>query len=322
MRLLHPSLLLTVFLYVATALQATAEPIQILGVGNSFTANSQKYLPQIVASDPEVEADFAMAYIGGCPLDKHVNLAKSNEADPEKGLAYSYKINNKTVGSKVSLKHILQDREWDYVTIQQVSTKSYKIETYYPYAGELIDYIRQYAPQAKIVIHETWSHSVDSYRAKKWGLDPDDMYEKLHAAYKQIGAEFNLPIIPVGTAFQTARATDMWHYEPTTIDVSTLTYPEDKNNLPDQSKSMNNIFFWKKNKEGEWYVGNDGFHAGRNGEYLGGLVWYRFFFDKDPRNISYKPNGMGEAQAESLREIAFETVTETLSAPAAVSSAQ
>jgi hypothetical protein len=284
-------------------------PIQILGIGNSFTVNAQRFLPQIIASDAEVEADVAGAIIGGCPLDKHVNLAKSHEADPETGKNYRYNVNGEYVPEKVSLKHILQDRDWDYITIQQVSTKSYKIETYYPYAKELIDYIHRYAPQAEIVMHETWSHSVYSHRATEWGLDPREMYAQLHAAYGQVAAENGLRVIPVGTAFEHARASDDWHYEPTTIDIEALRYPEDKDNLPDESRSMNITFRWRQDKEGNWFVGNDGFHAGPNGEYLGGLTWYAFFFGKDPRTLDYKPDQLTEAQAISLREIAHETIT-------------
>ncbi|HBR95650.1 MAG TPA: hypothetical protein DEA90_15940 [Opitutae bacterium] len=298
----------TIALLLCLTLSLTAETIQILGVGNSFTVNSQKYLPQIIASDPEVDAVVACAYIGGCPLDKHMSLAKAHEANSEEGAKYTYKIDGKDAARNVSLKHMLQDREWDYITIQQVSTKSYKIESYYPHAKDLIDYIKKYAPQAEIIVHETWSHSVDSYRATDWGLDPREMYAKLHAAYNQIAEEYGLRIIPVGTAFENARKTEMWHYEPTSIDLNSLSYPEDKANLPDESKSMNRIFYWKKDKEDNWSVKTDGFHAGRNGEYLGGLMWYQFFFEKDPREITYKPEKMTEAQAVSLRQIAHDTI--------------
>jgi lysophospholipase L1-like esterase len=282
--------------------------IRILGVGNSFTVNSQKFLPEISANDPAIQVEIAGAIIGGSPLDKHVRLAKEHEADSLKGKAYTYNLNGKNLKKGASLKEILQDREWDVVTIQQVSTKSYKPETYSPYTGELIDYIRTYAPQAEILIHETWSHSVDSYRNTEWKLDPNDMYEKLHAAYAAISKEFNLRVIPVGTAFQNARATPMWEYQQTTMDVKSLSYSEDKDNLPDERKSLNRIFYWKKDKQGEWFVGNDGFHANQNGEYLGGLVWYACIFGKDPRKITYKPDALTEEQAVSLREIAYESV--------------
>jgi hypothetical protein len=267
-----------------------------------------RYLPQIIASDPDLVADAAYAYIGGCSLDKHVALAEAHEADPTKGNSYRYNMNGKEIRKHASLKEMLLDGEWDYITIQQVSSKSFKIETYYPYTQRLVEYITKYAPDAEIVIHETWSHSIDSNRVKDWNLMPDDMYAKLHAAYGQIGKEFGFRIIPVGTAFQNAKKLALWDYKPTTIDTSSLIYPQDKGGLPDQSKSLHNIFYWRKNKEGKMYVANDGYHAGKYGEYLGALVWYEFFFNKDARQVTYEPSGFTQEQIVSLREVAHDTL--------------
>jgi len=209
----------------------------------------------------------------------------------------------------VALKEILQSERWDFVTIQQHSQKSYKPKTYRPHAKQLVDYVKQYAPTAQIVIHETWSHSIDSYRFTKKGLAPEDMYERLHAAYAEIAAELSISVIPVGTAFELAKATPMWDYPPTNVDTDLLSFPKDRDNLPDMSRSLHKNFFWKPAKKpGGYRVVNDGYHANANGEYLGGLVWYRFFFGADPREVSYKPDGMSVEQAISLREIAFEVI--------------
>lgn len=315
MKIYRKIVLLLLVTYFSGALSAAEAPIRILGVGNSFTRNSMRYLPQILESKPEITADVAYAYIGGCSLDKHVTLAEAHEADATQGNQYSYNMNGKTIQKNVSLKEMLQDGEWDYVTIQQVSSKSYKIESFYPYAERLINYIKKYAPDAEIVIHETWSHSIDSHRVKNWNLTPDAMYDKLHAAYAQVGEEFDLRIIPVGTAYQNAKKLPLWDYQPTTIDTKALVYPEDKHGLPDESKSLHAIFSWSKNKEGDMYVRNDGFHAGKYGEYLGALVWYEFFFNQDAREVTYKPDGFSEEQAVSLRGVAHETVHPALALP-------
>lgn len=302
-------LLLILSFFVATLLSAETETVKILGVGNSFTRNSTKYLPEIYANS-SAQADIGAAIIGGCSLERHVKHLKEHEADPETGKEYGYLFNGESVEKrKFALKEILLAEDWDYITIQQVSTSSYKEETFYPYAQELIEYIRQYRPQAEIVIHETWSHSVNSFRNKEWGLDPDEMYAKLHANYAKIGDEFGLRIIPVGTASQNARATEMWDLPENDFDPKNhdLTYPEDKHNLPDMSKSLNYDYSWKKQGD-EWVVNNDGYHANVSGEYLGGLVWYEFFTGNDAREISFKPNGLSDEQAESLRNIANQTV--------------
>ncbi|MBC2601823.1 DUF4886 domain-containing protein [Puniceicoccus vermicola] len=282
--------------------------LYILGIGNSFTENATRFLPEIAASDPEHDVVVGRAIIGASPLSLHVALARQHAENQEKGNNYGYDINNERIEKKASLEHILKDKKWDYVTIQQVSSKSHKAETFSPHAEKLIGYIHEYAPQAQIVVHETWPHNVDSYRTKKWNLQPDEMYERLHENYYNLAAEQGLRVIPVGTAFQEAQKMPLWDYEPVDFDVYSLPYPEGKSRMPDESKSLNKIFYWRKNSEGDWVIGTDGFHANKNGEYLGSLVWYGFFFRKDPREIEYQPRTLTDEQADSLREAAYITL--------------
>jgi hypothetical protein len=289
----------------SAVLRAEERPVRILGIGNSFTVNSAKYLPQIIAADPEVSADIGVAQVGGCSLDRHVSMAEAHEADETKGCSYSFILNGKTIERNMPLKDVLVQGPWDYITIQQVSSKSFKLETFYPYAQKLIEYIRRFAPDAEIVVHETWSHNIDCPRTKDWKLPPDAMYERLHKNYAQIAAEQGLRIIPVGTAFQQAKKRPLWDYQPTDIDVKSLNHPDP---LPDQSKSLHRLFYWADKKGGGKTVKIDGYHAGTSGEYLGGLVWYEFFFQRDARELDYKPKPLSEEQAVSLREVAHETV--------------
>lgn len=320
MNIRKTSLLVCLFFTLAAALQAEIETVKVLGIGNSFTRNATAFLPQVFADSP-TEAVVGAAIIGGCSLERHVHHAKEHEADPQTGNEYTFQLNGEKVKGNASLKEMLLAEDWDIITIQQVSAKSFKEETFYPYAGELIDYIRQYRPEAEIVFHETWSHGVNSYRNKEWGLDPADMYAMLHANYAKVAAENGLRVIPVGTAFQNARATDMWGSEPDNFDPKNheLTYPEDQYNLPDMSKSLTWDYYWKKNqKTRQWQIYSDGFHANNNGKYLGGLVWYAFLTGNDPREITFTPDRMSEAKAESLREVAHETAQSQKQAAAAM----
>ncbi|MBC2596250.1 DUF4886 domain-containing protein [Ruficoccus amylovorans] len=313
------ALALPLFILLTHALAAQTETVKILGIGNSFTNNAHHYLSDVYASAPDEDAVIGTVTIGGCSLERHVRHAKEHEADANTGKEYYYRRNWETAGNKLALKDVLLAEDWDIISIQQVSTGSYKEETFYPYAEELIEYIRQYRPEAEIVVHETWSHSVNSYRAKDWGLNPDEMYEKLHANYAKIAAENGLRVIPVGTAFENARATELWDLQPDGFDPKNndLAYPEDKDNLPNSSKSLNSDYTWSKNKNDEWYVRSDGFHANTAGEYLGALVWFEFLSGGDAREITFKPEGLTDEQAESLRQIAHATVAEAKAQPSA-----
>lgn len=290
--------------------EAAPRPFRILGVGNSFTVNATRFLPQIIASDPvPLPADVAIATIGGCSLERHVSLARLHEENPEdpKAKLYSFRVNGDLVNAKASLKEVLLAGPWDCVTIQQVSTGSYREETFYPYARALHDYIKRYAPEALVVVHETWAHRIDSPRTAQWNLPPSAMYGKLHANYAKIAAELGTRVIPVGSAFEKASGHPLWNYEPPPdFDPAALVHPD----LPDQSKSLHNGYSWRRdpNDATKWRLRMDGFHAGPAGEYLGGLVWYGFFFGRDPRTIPYRPEALTEEQAASLRELAQRTL--------------
>lgn len=292
-----------------SGLQAEEEGIRILGIGNSFTENATQYLPAIIGADPDLEADVAVAGIGGSPLDLHVRLAEAHETDPRSGRRYKYLYNTELRGEGLPLKSILSSEKWDYITIQQVSHKSYKPETFVPYARQLVEYVRSYAPDAEILLHETWAHNIDSYRFKEWGLHPDEMYARLHEAYADKGKELDLRVVPVGTAFHRVKEEPLWDYRPTDVDTDQFVYPADRDNLPDASRSLHTIFYWHFDEETDrWKLVNDGFHANRNGKFLAGLVWYAFFFDRDPRENDFAPPGMEENREISLKETAFEVV--------------
>lgn len=299
----------SVFFFAIAALTVSAgevKKLRILGIGNSFTANSTKFLPQICAADPDVELEVGMAFIPGSPMDLHVWLATLADRGDERAKRYKFKMNGKTIQDKCTLQEIIQaEPAWDYVTIQQVSSKSYQPESFHPHAQKLQTLVQKLLPDTKVVIHETWAHSVDSPRVLKWNLPPEEMYEKLHAAYLETAQKLNIPMIPVGTAFEVAKKDPTWDYQPTGVYTSDQT---ELSQIPDQSKSLHNGFYWTKNKEGKSYIRADGFHANKNGEYLGGLVWYAFFFGKDPLDVSYKPDQMSEEQAASLRQAAHDTM--------------
>src|SRR3546814_4504093 len=67
-------------------------------------------------------------YIGGAPLSRHWNNVQGDKA------AYSYrKIGTdgvKVTRKEVSILTALQDEQWDYVSLQQASSLSGKVDTY------------------------------------------------------------------------------------------------------------------------------------------------------------------------------------------------
>ncbi len=172
--------------------------MNVLSIGNSFSQDAQRYLYQIAKADGYTLNTFNL-YIGGCPLSLHYRNMVSEER------AYLLEMNGESTGFKVSLKEALINRDWDIVTIQQVSHQSPYYETYQPYLDKLVEYIRFCVPKAKVAIHQTWAYEQDSHRLNvELGYKNNtDMFADIEKAYekafKAVNAEL---IIPSGKLFQ------------------------------------------------------------------------------------------------------------------------
>jgi len=280
----------------------TEKTVKILVVGNSFSGNALKHLKDIVKSDGSCVLRYEHAMIGGCPLEKHFNLALKHEESPDAPEGKPYKMG----GKNVSLKEMLQAEDWQYVSIQQYSAYSFKIDTYRPHAANLVGYILKYAPSAEILVHQTWAYREDSPLFKD-GFTQASMYRELTTAYHTIAAEIGAKkIIPDGDAFQLARETPEWTFKrDPAFDYANPVRPA----LPKETGSLNAGYFWKE-KDGKSICSLDANHANTAGEYLAGCVWFESLFGKDVRKVSFKPASLSEEQAASLREIARKVVSE------------
>ena len=172
--------------------------MNILSIGNSFSQDAQRYLHRIAKADSFTLNTFNL-YIGGCPLSLHYRNMLSEKEE------YILQVNGEVTGFKVSLKEALLNRDWDVVTVQQVSSKSPYYETYQPYLDKIVEYVKLCVPKAKIAIHQTWAYEQDSHRLNiELGYkNHTDMFEDIRASYekaaKDIKADF---IIPSGEVFQ------------------------------------------------------------------------------------------------------------------------
>ena len=252
-----------------------AGPLKVLAVGNSFSNNATRQLPALAAAAGK-DLKVVRASIGGCDFERHVRHAEAYAADPESKEARPY-------GGK-SLQEMLKSDVWDVVTIQQVSHKSFKPETFHPHADKLIAIIRAQAPQAEIVVHQTWAYRDDH---KFWGItnfNADVMYAKVRAAYDGLAKKARLRQIPSGDAMEAARRDAQWGPflagEPPT---------------PRPEKALH---------------GNDGYHANVKGEYLQGCVWFEFLFGETVVGNTFVPKGMTPEETAILQRIAHEVVTE------------
>lgn len=181
--------------------------LKILSIGNSFSQDSTTYLYDLAKNDG-VELKVVNLYIGGCSLELHWNNILENKAD------YDYQLNGESTGRYVTISEILLEDEWDIITLQQCSGFSGLMDTYYPFASNLSNYVKEYVPKAKQFVHQTWAYEIDSDHSQFYYYDnnQDKMYKALTECYKKMAEDLSLDIIPFGDVVQTLRTKPTFDY--------------------------------------------------------------------------------------------------------------
>lgn len=182
--------------------------LKILAIGNSFSVDAMQWIYEIAEDCGVKELTLGNLYIGGCSLERHdkntVTLA------PE----YIYFKNTHGVWESKESCSILdgiKDEAWDVITMQQASGYSGMPETYQPYLGNLIKFVKQHRtkPDAKIIWHMTWAYQQDSEHPDfvNYEKDQEVMYKAiLNAVQSQIVSNLEITdVIPTGTSIQNVR---------------------------------------------------------------------------------------------------------------------
>lgn len=243
--------------------QRPAGTIKILAVGNSFSDDGVEYFDEL-AQAAGIKLIIGNLYIGGCSLERHWNNVR-NELP-----AYDYRKNvegHQTNTPKTTLQEALQDEEWDYITVQQVSQNSGLYDTYYPYIDSLLTYLKAHTrnPEVEFAIHQVWSYAWNSTHPGFANYDNNQlkMYRDIVETVDKVARKEKIRIIiPSGTAIQTGR-----------------TLMGDRMN-------------------------RDGFHLGWGlGRYLAACTWFETFLGPVNGN-SYRPEGVTPQEATIAQRIA------------------
>ncbi len=225
--------------------------LKVLAIGNSFSVDAMAHLWGICADGGIDNITLGNLDIGGCTLERHwKNLF--NEAND-----YSYHKNTdgnwvRTEGK--SIQYALADEQWDVITIQQASGMSgipFAIEEY---ISDIVAYLKEKQPNAKIYWHMTWAYQNDSTHSAFDMYDNDQitMYNSIVDTVKSqiIEPSFCDGIIPSGTAIQNLR---------TSYIGDTITA--------------------------------DGYHLNWDrGRYTAALTWYCYITGNSPDNIQWVPS--------------------------------
>ncbi|MBE5826003.1 MAG: DUF4886 domain-containing protein [Butyrivibrio sp.] len=172
----------------------------ILAIGNSFSRDATAYLHD-VCDNLGIPVHVVNLYIGGCPLERHWNNIEKNER------AYQYQENGIVTDKYVSIADVLHEKPWDYIVTQQSSHDSGWLDTYEPFTGLLLDYLKKEVPGAKILMQQTWAYEIDSDHGCfiRYNRDQQEMYRRSRANYHAIADKYGFPLIPCGDVIQNIR---------------------------------------------------------------------------------------------------------------------
>jgi hypothetical protein len=131
--------------------------MNILAIGNSFSEDAARYLHGVAMADGNA-VNIVNLFIGGCSLERHDRNMQSDET------AYEWQYNGQKTDRLVSLRDALRALALDVVTLQQASHLSFDKASYEPYLSDLMRFVRQYAPTARILVHQTWAYENGSSR--------------------------------------------------------------------------------------------------------------------------------------------------------------
>ncbi|MBQ7226177.1 MAG: DUF4886 domain-containing protein [Clostridia bacterium] len=240
--------------------------MNVLCIGNSFSQDATRYLHQVSGETLFVRN----LYIGGCSLERHYNNIVGDVAD------YEYQKNGRFL-KMISISEALKKKKWDYITLQQVSQDSGIIDTYEPFLGEIVKYLRANCQGAKIVLHRTWAYDDLSTHEGFVNYDRDrkKMYNAIVDTTNKVAEKYGFDVIPCGDAIEMARELE-----------------EFKAGAP---LSLN----------------RDGFHLSLDyGRYLAALTMCKYFTGEDMTDVEYEPEDTDPKINAKLKAIANDVYKE------------
>lgn len=237
--------------------------LKVLAIGNSFSQDSVEYLWDIAKNAGYTDIRLGNLIVPGCSLERHWKNANFAIAE------YLYAKNTNGVWIEtpsVKLKDGILDEEWDVITLQQASGKSGLPGTYQPYLNNLINFIREYNQNCKILWNMTWAYpnGSDHPHFDYYNNDQYTMYKAIVNAVREVilTNDSISGVIPTGTAIQNMRTSVI-------------------------GDNLN----------------QDGFHLSLDyGRYIASLMWFKALTTESIDKITYRPDSVAIDMLEVIKK--------------------
>jgi len=269
------------FALVAAAQQRPV--LRVLAIGNSFSEDAVEHYLWELGQEAGIDFVIGNAYRGGWSLAAHWKDASTRAADTE----YRKVVNGRRTNmGKRTIKDIVTDEPWDVITLQQVSQEAGREESYEPSLSLMIGYVKALATNdsVRLGFHQTWAYAQDSSHGGFANYDRNQflMYASIVAAVEEAMQNHRGDLqfyIPVGTAIQNARTTEL--ADPVIGDAQPV------------------------NRE----LTRDGFHLNYTiGRYIAACTWFEALTGISSVGLKSRPKGVTPVQAELAQRAAHAAI--------------
>ncbi len=248
-------------IYTTFDINVTDKSIKVLMIGNSFSDDTSDLAPQILDELGYIY-EIGNMFEMGCSIDDHYNYAQTDN----KVYQFRYYENgawtSMYTGKHVTLEYGVSFLDWDIITFQQASGSSGLPDTY-GNLGNLMDYVKGKATNEDVqfMFNMTWAYAAKSTHSpfQNYNNDQMTMYNAIIETTQSVAiGQYNLPVIPCGTAIQNARTSSTF------------------------GGSLESL------------LTRDTYHLTKtsNGRYIAALTFVSFITGEDISNITYKPKNV------------------------------
>ncbi len=277
------------------------KPISILAIGSSYLRNSMDHVYPILENLGYDEIVLGNIYSSGCKINKHMENIANDTAFYEYRVVIDGKLQQKPVdgsnkkydggahnagtGECYKMSTALNERDWDYIIINQGATEGGVKDTY-AQLPEYFNYIKSQVPSAKILFNVPWTFyklsQLDEFM-EFYGRDPQRQYGMILDCVKTEVEPLNFyNIIPQLTVIANCRTSN--------LNENRITY--DKTTYGHATEDF--------------------------GRYMLGLSLVHFVTGADITTVTYKPSTVTDEE----KAIAVESVVNAIAKPYEVTQSQ
>ncbi len=179
--------------------------MKILCFGNSFSVDANTYFYDI-ATAGGADIEVLNLNIASCSFEMHARAAVENFREYE--VQYNGRVIENTLATA---EEGLKLKNWDIVTVQQLSEHAGLYDTYFPHINIFLDKIRTLCPSARIILHQPWAYEKDFHKPYFAIYDRDQikMHKAVHNTCRRVLETASLDsLIPTGDVIARLREYD------------------------------------------------------------------------------------------------------------------